>query len=92
MRNRIIEKIEEIRQKPEHVRVWYAWTAVLVVMFFVIIIWIFTLQENLRGSSPVEDVKKIQERIPSTDMEQQKQSLEEIFKKEPSPSGSSEYR
>lgn len=92
MRNRIIEKIEEIRRKPEHVRVWYAWASVLVVMFFVIVIWIFTLQENLRGSSPVEDVKKIQERIPATDMEQQKQSLEEIFKAQPAPSGSSEYR
>ncbi len=65
MRERIERKIEEIRQKPEHVRVWYAWAGVFVVMFFVILIWIFTLRENLSRSAPVDDVKKIQERIPS---------------------------
>ena len=92
MRNRIVEKIEEIRQRPEHVRVWYAWASVLVVMFFVIIIWIFTLQENLRESAPIDDVKRIQERLPSADMGQEKQSLEEIFKGQSTPSGSSDYR
>ncbi len=52
MQDYIIRKIEEIQQKPEHVRVWYAWVGVAVVMFFVIIIWIFTLQENFRRAIP----------------------------------------
>ena len=47
-----MRKIEEIRQRPEHVRVWYAWVSVAVVMFFVLVIWIFTLQENFRRAIP----------------------------------------
>lgn len=92
MRNRIVEKIEEIRQKPEHVRIWYAWASVLAIMFFVIIIWIFTLQESLRESAPIDDVRKIQSRLPSADTGQEKQSLEEIFKSQGGTSGSSDYR
>lgn len=92
MRKKIVDKIAEIRQKPEHVRVWYAWASVGVVMFFVIVIWIFTLQENLRESSPKEDVKKIQSRLPLSDMQEEKQSLEEIFKGQEAPAGSADYR
>lgn len=92
MRKKIVEKIAEIRQKPEHVRVWYAWASVGVVMFFVIIIWIFTLQENLRESSPTEDVKKIQSRLPLHDGQDEKKSLEEIFKDQETPAGSADYR
>jgi ABC-type phosphate/phosphonate transport system permease subunit len=57
MQERIMRKIEEIRKQPEHVRVWYAWASVAVVMFFVIVIWIFTLQENFRKAIP-ETVKQ----------------------------------
>lgn len=92
MRKKIIEKIAEIRQKPEHVRVWYAWVSVGIVMFFVIVIWIFTLQENLRENSPKEDVKKIQSRLPLPDTQEEKQSLEEIFKEQKAPTGSADYR
>lgn len=79
MRERIERKIEEIRQKPEHVRVWYAWVGVFVVMFFVVLIWIFTLQENLSRSAPSEDVKKIQEKIPVGKPSEEVKSLDEIF-------------
>ncbi len=80
MRKKIAEKIDEIRKKPEHIRVWYVWIAVFIVMFFVIIIWIFTLKESLQGAAPSEDVKKIQSRIPSNSLSDEKQSLEELFK------------
>lgn len=79
MRERIERKIEEIRQKPEHVRVWYAWVGVFVVMFFVLVIWIFTLKENLSRSTPGEEVKKLQERIPSGKPSGDMKSLDEIF-------------
>ncbi|MBP9752081.1 MAG: hypothetical protein KBD19_04465 [Candidatus Moranbacteria bacterium] len=79
MRERIGRKIEEIRQKPEHVRVWYAWVGVLVAMFFVVLIWIFTLQENLSRSNPGEDVKKIQGKIPIGKPLEEVKSLDEIF-------------
>jgi hypothetical protein len=79
MRDRIERKIEEIRQKPEHVRVWYAWIGVLITMFFVVIIWIFTLQENLSRSAPADDMKKIQEKIPIAKPSEELKSLDEIF-------------
>lgn len=58
MQERFRRKIEEIRQQPEHVRVWYAWAGVAIVMFFVVMIWIFTLQESFRKAIP-EAVTKI---------------------------------
>lgn len=79
MRERIGRKIEEIRQKPEHVRVWYAWVGVLVAMFFVVLIWIFTLQENLSRSAPGEDVRKIQEKLPIGKPQEEVKSLDELF-------------
>ncbi len=48
----ISDKIEEIRKKPEHIRLRYVWAGVAVVMFFIIIIWIFSLQEAFKNSIP----------------------------------------
>ena len=48
----IFDKIEEIRKKPEHIRMRYVWGGVAVVMFFIIIIWIFSLQETFKNSLP----------------------------------------
>lgn len=45
----ISDKIEEIRQKPEHERMRYVWGMVSVSMFFVIIIWIVSLKDNFGG-------------------------------------------
>ena len=57
----INNKIEEIRKKPEHVRLRYIWILVSVVMVFVIIVWVFSLQESfsqIRASNiPVPDFK-----------------------------------
>jgi hypothetical protein len=43
----INRKIEEIRQKPEHIRVRYFWFMLTVSLFFVIFLWIFSMKENL---------------------------------------------
>jgi hypothetical protein len=39
-------KLDEIRKKPEHIRMRYVWLSVAVVMVFVIIIWIFSLKSS----------------------------------------------
>jgi len=44
----IHDKIEEIRNKPEHIKIRYVWGSVAVSMLFIIIIWIFSWQ----GASP----------------------------------------
>lgn len=41
----IRQKIEAIRKEPEHVRVRYVWILTGVCMFFVILIWIFSLKQ-----------------------------------------------
>lgn len=45
----ITDKIEEIRQKPEHERVRYVWAMVSVSMIFIIFIWFFSFK-NMLGS------------------------------------------
>jgi cytoskeletal protein RodZ len=63
MHERILQKLDEIRQKPEHVRIWYVWACVFVVMFFVVVIWIFSLQENFRVAIP-ETAKEAGQALP----------------------------
>lgn len=41
----IQKKIEEIRQKPEQQRVRYVWMVVIVCMFFLVILWIFSVKD-----------------------------------------------
>jgi len=50
----INRKIEEIRRKPEHIRMRYVWGAVAIAMFFIIIIWLFSLQETFKSTVPEE--------------------------------------
>lgn len=45
------DKIEKIRQKPEHIRIRYVWFSVAASMLFVIIIWIFSIQSGIK---PIE--------------------------------------
>jgi hypothetical protein len=45
----LAKKIEEIRQKPESIRIRYVWGGVAIVMFFVVIVWVFSLSEMLGG-------------------------------------------
>jgi len=50
------DKIEEIRKKPEYIRMRYVWLCVFLSMIFVIAIWIFSVQVTLneRKDLPVE--------------------------------------
>lgn len=50
-------KIEEIRRKPEHIRLRYVWALVAISMFFVIIIWFFSLKASqTQTASPLNSV------------------------------------
>lgn len=46
----INRKIEEIRQKPEHIRIRYVWAGVVITMFFIIILWIFSMKESISNN------------------------------------------
>jgi hypothetical protein len=47
----IYRKIEEIRQKPEHIRMRYVWASVAVSMFFILIIWFMSFGVRPNSSS-----------------------------------------
>jgi hypothetical protein len=47
----LYEKIEEIRSKPEHIRMRYVWVMVVVTMIFVVLIWIFSLMSSQNNGS-----------------------------------------
>ena len=50
-------KIEEIRRKPEHIRLRYVWALVAISMFFIIIIWFFSLKNSrTQTASPLNGV------------------------------------
>ena len=42
----IYDKLEQIRSKPEHIRMRYVWLAVFIFMVFVLIIWIFSIKSE----------------------------------------------
>lgn len=43
------KKIEQIRQKPDHVRMRYVWGGVVVGMIIVVGVWLVSLSENFRA-------------------------------------------
>jgi hypothetical protein len=46
----INRKIEEIRQKPEHIRMRYVWLMMAISMLLIISIWIFSFKSNIESS------------------------------------------
>jgi len=48
-----MDKIESIRQKPENEKIKYVWIMVVISMFFVIFVWIFSLKDMMRGSGEI---------------------------------------
>ncbi len=48
----INDKLEEIRKKPEHIRLRYVWAMVAISMFFIIIIWFFSLKASRIETAP----------------------------------------
>lgn len=60
----LIDKLEDIRRKPEEVRRKYVYGAVLVSMFFIVIIWLFSLKESMRSfSGESNDFQSIKEQF-----------------------------
>ena len=51
----ISNKIEEIRRKPEHIRMRYVWGSVLIVMLLVLILWAFSIQDAFRKKDSQND-------------------------------------
>lgn len=52
------EKIEEIKRKPEHVRLRYVWFFVAVSMVGILAIWVFSLKANIGNvSSGIDNVR-----------------------------------
>lgn len=77
----ISEKIEEIRKKPEHIRLRYVWGLVAVSMFFVIIIWIFSLKDSFRETKAQNNsFSGIKNGLEEESANQQLPSLEEVLK------------
>lgn len=59
----INKKIEELRKAPEHVRLRYVWIAVAITMFFVVIIWLFSIGEKLQVMPPPESDSSLQNKL-----------------------------
>jgi len=51
----LIEKIEEIRKKPDHIKLRYVWFFVFLCMILIIAIWFFSLQADLSELSRKEN-------------------------------------
>lgn len=88
MTERMVQKIEEIRSMPEHVRLQYAFGAVFICMIFVVGIWLLTLREGFlgvssemkEGSDEVESsISTVKSALPTTDslrtLKEQSESL-----------------
>lgn len=48
------KKLAEIRQKPAHIRLRYTYTAVAISMFFILMLWFFSLVDTLKKSTPLK--------------------------------------
>lgn len=47
----INKKIDEIRSKPEHVRMRYVWGSVGTCMLFILVLWVFSVRETIKTMS-----------------------------------------
>lgn len=70
----ISKKIEEIRNKPEHVRMQYVWGAVAISMLFIFIVWLFSIKTLIQSKNPQTDSK----------FEELTTKIQEIKEKKPS--------
>lgn len=79
----IQKKLEEIRNKPELIKIRYVWGAVAISMFFIVIIWIFSFQGKAPENKPKESsINDLKESLKKTNEEFTKEipSLEELMK------------
>lgn len=64
-------KLEEIRRKPEHIKLRYTYGAVAVSMFFIIILWIFSISDSIKKADVVKQQNVFD------DLQAQKKSLKD---------------
>lgn len=79
----INDKIEEIRQKPEHIRMRYVWGSVFVVMILILIVWFFSIKETFKENPNKNNNKQSTQR--QLDQKGIKKSLIEEFMSESAP-------
>lgn len=72
----IFDKIDHIRQKPEHIRVRFVWLCVAISMVFVLIFWVISLKSQPQTTAPDEVITQDLK----SQLDQQKQTLENIGK------------
>lgn len=73
------EKIEEIRKKPESVRVKYVWGCVAASMLLVITIWFFSIAAMLKKDTPkteTDSIENLKEQL--KDINEQAPSIKDI--------------
>lgn len=76
---KISDKIEEIRNEPEHVRIRWVWISVIVSMLFILAIWIFSMGSLFQGDENKDNslqLPNITEQLP--DLKQVAPSLEDF--------------
>ncbi len=71
----IARKIEQMRKEPEHVRVRYVLVAVTISMTFVVVLWIFAIQDNVRKMIDAENPLSKSELFPQSNQ----QTLQDIL-------------
>ena len=77
----INKKIEEIRQKPEHIRIKYVYGALALSMFLILIIWIFSFRESIReitNNKAAKEFSGIREQL-DTNADESLPSLESLL-------------
>lgn len=48
-----MDKVEEIRQKPEHEKIRYVWGMVAICMVLIIFVWFYSFKDLMRGNGEV---------------------------------------
>jgi len=66
-------KIEDIRNKPEHIRERYVWVAVGICMLFILSIWLFSFRMVFKQKSEPDAAMPVKEL-----MDKSKQSLGDL--------------
>jgi uncharacterized membrane protein YvbJ len=85
----INKKIEEIRKKPEHIRMRYVWGGVAIVMILIFIIWLFSLQETFKSTKKeTESFTDLREKI--EDQKKSMPSLENLLQNDNKSTSSQE--
>lgn len=74
----IFNKIEEIREKPEHIRVRWVWIMTVIFMFFVVSIWMLSISAQKGESSDLVVPENQKKAI--LELQQGKKSIQDATK------------